>query len=76
MVHLRLFIFISLKVQYSHESALGMWTSLLKHVAAEKRLRTAYVHILYIHIVPALITRWVMKMSVFLKSLDITKSDS
>jgi len=27
MVHLCLFIFIALKFQYSHESALGMWTS-------------------------------------------------
>ena len=42
-------IFISLKVLYSHESALGMWLSLLKHVVAEKRSRTAGIHILRIY---------------------------
>jgi len=49
MVHLCLFIFISLKFQYSHESALGIWMSFLKHVAAEKKLKTAGTHILCIY---------------------------
>lgn len=34
------------------------------------------VNTYYVYTVPALITWWEMKMSVFLKSLEITKSDS
>jgi hypothetical protein len=41
MVHLRLFIFIPLKLWYSNASSSRMWTSDFKRVAAERRVRTA-----------------------------------
>ena len=58
-----MFIFISLKFQYSHESVLHIWTSLFKHLAGggggekkkrkkerkKERLRTAGMYILCIY---------------------------
>ena len=42
----------------------------------QKKDREPLVYTYYVYTVPALITGWEMKMSVFLKSLGITKSDS
>lgn len=44
-----MFIFISLKFQYSHESVLHIWTSLFKHLAGGGGTENRwYIHIMYI----------------------------
>ena len=46
-IGLFMFIFISLKFHYSHESVLRIWTSFFKHLAGKKKTACIYIQCIY-----------------------------